>query len=245
MTRFHAASIHLLVCAVAAAGLLGLFWFVWYPAPLFTAVGGLEIFLMLLAIDVALGPLSTFVVFKAGKKSLKFDLAVIGVVQSVALAYGVYALLVGRPVYVASLGNRFAVIQANDVQDKELATAKISLPWFGPKWVGTKAPADKKERDRVLFSGLGGAADYGNFPQYHAPLETMRDQILASALPLSVLRKNNPTQNAEITAWLSERGYIDEKAVYQALVARSQYMSVILDARTAKVIGIAPFRPRP
>ena len=242
MSRFRAAAIHLGLCAVVAFALLALFWFIWYPSPLFKAVGGFEIFLMLLAIDVTLGPLLTLVVFNVGKKALKFDLAMIGLIQVAALAYGVYTLLIGRPVYVASLGNRFAVIQANEVEEKELLAAKKSLPWLGPEWVGTKEATEKSERERVLFSGLGGAG-YGNFPQHHAPLESMREEILRNAAPMSLLRKRNPKQSAEITAWLSQRGYSDDTVVYQALIARAQYMSVILDAKTAKVIGIAPFKP--
>ena len=243
MTRTRAAAIHLSMCAIVAAVLLALFWFVWYPAPLFRAIGGLEIFLMLLVIDVTLGPLLTFVVFKTGKKTLKFDLAVIGIVQVVALAYGVFTLLIGRPVYVASLGNHFAVVQANDVEEKELIVAKKSLSWFGPQWVGTKPATDEAERERVMFSGLAGAG-YGNFPQYHAPLESMRDEILKNAVPISELRKRNPAEKVEITDWLGRHGYTDEGAVYQAMAARAQHMSVILDAKTAAVIGIAPFKPR-
>ena len=243
MSRVHAATTHLAICAVVATVLVGLFWFIWYPQPLLIAVGGQQLFFLLLGVDVALGPLLTFIVFKAGKKSLKFDLTAIGVVQVIALSYGVHTRLIGRPVYIASLGNRFVVIQANEVQDQELTTAKKSLPWFGPQWVGTKEPADKSESERILFGGLGGAG-YDNFPLHHAPLESMRDEILKNAVSLSVLRKNNPTLNAEITAWLHDRGYSDEAVCYQALIARAQNMSVILDAKTAKVIGIAPFKPR-
>ena len=105
MTRFRAASTHLAISAVIGAILSALFWFVWYPSPLFKAVGGYELFLMLLVIDVILGPLLTLVVFKSGKKSLKFDLAVIALVQAAALSYGVWTLLIGRPVYVAAFGD--------------------------------------------------------------------------------------------------------------------------------------------
>ena len=198
---------------------------------------------MLLAIDVALGPLLTLVVFKVGKKTLRLDLAVIGVVQAAALAYGVYSLLIARPVYVASLGNRFAVIQANDIEDKELEAAKKSLPWFGPEWVGYKEATDKAERERILFSAFGGGG-YGNFPQHHAPIESMREETLKRALPISELRMRNPAQDTEISAWLKTRGYSDDMAVFQPLVASVQHMTVVLDAKTAKVIGIAPFKPR-
>ena len=241
MSRLRAAGIHLTICIAVAGILLALFWLVWYPAPLFRAVGGQEIFLMLLGVDVALGPLLTLVVFKSGKRTLKFDLAVIALVQVAALIYGVHTLLAGRPVYVAALGDRFDVIQANNVEPQELVTAKTTLPWLGPKWVGTRKSSDKDEHERVLFSGLGGAS-YGNFPQHHVSLESMRETILANAKPVSELRTKNLSRDSEITTWLAQRGYSDQTAVFQPLKASSERMAVILDATTATVIGIAPFK---
>ena len=242
MSRFRASLIHLVLCLTVASILFFSFWFVWYPAPLFKAAGGLEIFLMLLGIDVILGPLLTLIVFKTGKKSLKFDLAVIAAIQVAALAYGVLTLLSGRPVYVAALGHRFDLIQASEVGEEQLAPASASLPLWGPIWVGIKQATDKKERERMMFRGVAGA-DYGHYPQYHAPLETMRDEILENAKPIADLRKRNLAQDAEITDWLRQHGYSDENAVFQGLKARAQDMAVIMDAKTAKVIGIAPFKP--
>ena len=242
MTRFRASLIHLSFSFVIGFALISLFWFVWYPAPLFSAVGGLEIFLMLLGIDIVLGPLLTFVVFKPAKKSLKFDLAVIGCVQIAALIYGVFVLLSGRPVFIAAVGHKFDLIQASEIGPDQLEGSTESLPWRGPKVVGIKQATDKKERERMMFSGLAGA-DYGHYPKYHAPIDTMRDELLANAKPISVLRAKNPSRDNEITAWLSRHGRDDSSTVFQGLKARSQDMAVILDAKTAAVIGIAPFKP--
>lgn len=242
MTRLRAAFIHFSLCMLVAAMLLTLFWFVWYPAPLFKAVGGDEIFLLLLGIDVALGPLMTLIVFKAGKKSLRFDLAVIAAVQFAALAYGVHTLLAGRPVYVAALGHRFDLIQANEIEVADLVKAGKSLPWFGPEWVGTRSPADAKERESIMFSGLGGA-DAGHFPQHHRPIEDMREELLRRAEPIASLIKLNPNHAAEIGAWLAEHRRTEKDTLFQGLKARSRDMAVMLDANTAAVIGIAPFRP--
>ena len=242
MSRFRAAAIHLAICTIVGTILLGLFWFVWYPQPLFRAVGGQDIFLMLLAIDVILGPMLTLVVFKSGKKSLKSDLAIITIVQVAALIYGAWTLLAGRPVYVAALGHRFDVIQANQVEQSDLDASGKSLPSWGPQWVGIKEATDRKERERILFSALSGA-DYGQMPQYHSPLEPMRDELLQNAKPISELRKRNMMRDAEITAWLREHGKTDDNVVFQGLKARAQDMAVILDAKSAKVIGIAPFKP--
>ena len=52
----------LIVCAV---------FFVWYPFPLANAVGVTHLFLMMLIIDVIIGPVLGFIVYKEGKKSLK------------------------------------------------------------------------------------------------------------------------------------------------------------------------------
>lgn len=242
MSGIRAAAIHLTLCAIVAGVLLALFWFVWYPPPLFRAVGGQEIFLMLLGIDVVLGPLLTLVVFKTGKKTLKFDLTVIALVQVAALAYGVYTLLAARPVYLASLGDGFKLVQANEVEPQELEVAKTTLPWWGPKWVGIKRSTDKDENERVLMSGAVGGG-YAHYPQHHAPLESMREVMLAKAKPISELRRNNSSRDAEITSWLSSHGYTDQAAVFQPLRAASERMAVILDAKTAAVVGIAPFEP--
>ena len=50
-------------------------------------------------------------------------------------------------------------------------------------------------------------------------------------------------RDAEITAWLRDHGQTDRSMVFQGLKARAEDMAVILDAKTARVIGIAPFKP--
>ncbi len=242
MSRFRAASIHIAICAIVGGVVFLPFWLMWYPSPLFTALGGLEIFLLLLAVDVTLGPLLTLVVFKSGKNSLKFDLSVIGTLQVAALFYGLITLFSGRPVYVAALGHRFDVIQASEVEASELESVQKTLPLFGPTWVGIRRPDEQKERERIMFASIVGN-DYGHFPQHHQPLENMREEILKNAQKISELKKLNPGEDAAIDRWIEKRGMKPDEVVFQGLKARAKDMAVILDAKTAKVIGIAPFKP--
>ncbi len=244
MSRLHAAFVHLLICVVAGALLFAFFWFQLYPAPLFNAVGGLEIFVMLLAIDVVLGPLMTLIVWKKDWKQLRKDLAVIALVQIAALGYGVYTLWIARPVYVAALGPRFDVVHATDIDAAEIKTSGKALPLFGPEWVGIKQATDPKERERVMFASLGGV-DYGHFPQHHQPIENMRDELLKNAQPLAELKKLNPGDDGAIDRWIGRHGAKPEGVVFLGLKARTTDMAVMLDAKTAKVIGIAPFKPWP
>jgi hypothetical protein len=244
MTRIKAALLHLGICLVAGAFLFSFFWYLLYPAPTFAAAGGIEIFLLLLLVDVVIGPLLTFVVFKVGKPSLKFDLATIGLIQLVALSYGVYVLFLGRPVFIANVSVRFDLIQANEVEPVDVEKSGAKLPIIGPKFVGTIRPDDPKERERLAFAGSSGL-DYGHFPQHHQPLENMRDEILKNTQPISDLKKENPGDEEAIDRWLEQRGVKADEVIYQGLKARAKDMAVIMDAKTAKVIGIAPFKPWP
>ncbi len=242
MSRYKASAIHLAISASLAVGIFACMSALWYPKPLLDAVGGTDIFLLLLVVDVVLGPLMTLIIFDTRKKSLRFDLAVVATVQLIALSYGLFTLLQGRPVFVAALGHRFDVVQANEVAEEDIAAAHQSLPLWGPIWVGTKAPVDSKEREAALFKALAGR-DFGHTPQYHVPLQTMRDELLKWSKPIADLRARNSAKEKEISVWLSDHGRTDDGVVYQGLKARSQDMAVILDAKTAEVIGIAPFKP--
>jgi hypothetical protein len=239
MSRSRAFVFHLSISAIVGLALFFAFWFIWYPYPLAIAVGGHEIFMMLLGVDVVVGPLLTLFVFKSGKRTLKFDLAVIAVLQLSALAYGVGTLLAGRPVYIAALGHRFDLIQASDFTAEALATQNVSLPWLGPVWTGTRAPESAKERESLMFGG----DDLGNLPQYYAPMSSMRDELLKRAQAISKLKELNPGNSEEIDRWLAEHGRNEDSVRFQGLRARNLDMTVMLDAKDASIIGIAPFIP--
>ncbi len=242
MTRVRAALIHLMISAAIGGILLALLLFVWYPSPLLSATGGVDLFVLLLAIDVTLGPLLTLIVFNPAKKSLKFDLVVIAALQLAALVYGVSMLLAGRPVYLASIGNQFDVVHANDVEDIDMNAAGMTTrPLWGPIWTGTRKPTDAIGQERLSFAMVDGGLAV--LPQYYQPLENMRDEILKNAQPIADLKKFNPGEEAAIDRWIEKRGMGPDKVVFQRLKAREKDMAVILDAKTAKVIGIAPFTP--
>jgi hypothetical protein len=239
MTRTRAALTHLAICIVVALVLLSLFWWVWYPSPLFQAVGGTHIFLLLLGIDVALGPLLTLVVFNPAKKSLKFDLAVIAAVQIAALVYGVFTLLSGRPVYIVNAGYRFDVVQASEVDYTEHKKLGKTVPLWGPKWTGFEKLPIGPENDRLMFGGFS----YTGYPQVHVPIEKMRLETLLKAKGIDVLKTLNPGKEGEIDAWLTAKGLSANDVRFSPLKAPGQDMAVILDGKTAEVRGIAPFKP--
>ena len=84
MSRWRAAGIHLLVSAGVAAVVLAVMLGVWYGPTLFWAMGGAGLALILIGVHLVMGPALTLVVFRSGKRGLKFDLAAIALLQLAA-----------------------------------------------------------------------------------------------------------------------------------------------------------------
>ncbi len=246
MSRFRAALVHLAISVSLGVALFAMVWFVWYPAPTLVVIGGHSIFLLLISIDVVLGPLLTLIVFKTGKRTLKFDLTVIALLQVVAMVYGVRSLLEARPVFIAALGDKFQVVQAPEIADLNLKRAgKDRLPWFGPDLVGTAQPTEKFAAEEVAAVAQLAGGGLGHFPQFHVPYSTMREAILAKAKPVGDLRKLSPEQAGEIDRWFASRRLAESSVRYQPIQISITDYAVILDAKTAEVVGIAPFKPWP
>ena len=98
---------HLAISFFIALIVVGIIFFIWYPSPLAKAVGVTQIFLMMLMIDVIIGPLLGLMVYKEGKNTLKIDLSIIILIQLIALSYGVYSIAQGRPAWLAYNVDRF------------------------------------------------------------------------------------------------------------------------------------------
>jgi hypothetical protein len=244
MSRYRAFASHLVLSAAVGFALLALTWFVWYPAPMLTAIGGHQIFFLIVGIDVIVGPLLTLVVFKPGKRSLVFDVLVIVTLQIGALIYGVSALLEARPVYIAALGEKFQVIQAPEMSRMHFTNPDHTLPWFGPKVVGVRVPADKKARGEAS-SALEMGVGAGHFQKFHVSYADIAKEVASKASPIAKLKAHNPKDHAAIDAWLANRGLSEAEVVFQPVQISTTDYAMILARDSGSVIGIAPFRPWP
>jgi hypothetical protein len=243
--RWQAAPIHLGISAVIALFVLLAMLFVWYPQPYFVAAGGLTLLLLIIGVDVVVGPLLTLLVYdpKKGDK-LKIDLAVIVGLQLAALIYGAGVMFNARPVYLAFAGDRFELVEANAIDDADLALAAPAfrtLPLTGPKLVGTRLPSDVGAREKlgqVVF--MGGTI--GQFPQHYVAYSSVVRDVLSRAQPMSALRREHPAQAKDVDAWIAASGRPEETLRFLPLQARHGDMAVIVDA-TGKVVGMLAIDP--
>ncbi len=111
-SKFKACAVHLAISLVIFIVLLYLIVFEWYPFPFYSTDGGIQGMRLVFFIDMVLGPTLTFVVFRIGKASLKFDLAVIAIMQFLALGWGVWTIYHEHPVAVVFADDRFHPIPA-------------------------------------------------------------------------------------------------------------------------------------
>lgn len=191
MNRFKAASIHLGISLVIA--LITFLWLrlVWYPGALFMLMGGLALLIILLGVDVVIGPLITLIIFNPAKKHLKWDLACIALLQVGALSYGLYTMCMARPIWMAYAHKEFQVVSLPDVVGSPNA-AKFkglrTLPVLGPKFIGI-APDQELKGQFEVEMGMASGAKISFFPQGWKPYEQVRAEVLSAAKPLDALAK--------------------------------------------------------
>ncbi len=239
LSRWHAAGAHLLICVGIAAAVLALMLFVWYPPPLFEAMGGSGLALILIGVDVVMGPALTLVVFRSGKRGLKFDLAIIAVFQVAALGYGCHIISLARPAFVVFVKDQFQVATVVDIPPQRFEEAKYRQfrrpAWSGPQFVFGAWPTDTADRQRLLNAGLAGD-DLQNFPKFYAPYEEGRAEILAKAQPLSRLRVSEPETARVIDAWLARSGIDEESLRYLRMRTRNAWLAVLVDRSSAEPV---------
>jgi hypothetical protein len=241
--RLRAAAIHfLLSCAVAACVALVPLHF-WYPGVIGKIAGGQHLFLLILGVDVVMGPLLTLVVFNTLKprRELVRDLTVIGLLQLSALVYGLHTLYIARPVAVVHEPGRFRVVAANDVRLEELASARPEyreLSLTGPLFLGTRASSSAEERLSSLDLALKGY-DIGQRPSLWRPYSESRELVWSQALPLDELFKRYPSRATELTELLAQFQVTRQEGRYLPMVARGDW--VVLLKANGDVAGYAPF----
>ena len=247
-SRLRAAGVHLAlsVLVATAAGLL--VFALWYPYPYREISGGRELFQLVVAVDIVLGPLLTFAVFNRAKPrgELRRDLAVIVVLQLAGLAYGLWTVQVARPVHMVFEYDRFRVVHQLDIpQELERhAPAGIEVaPLGGPTLIALRPFRDAQEHYEFTVAALSGVSLSAR-PELWQPYEAGRAQIVAAAQPVAKLKSRFPQRAAEIDAILRTSGRDAAGAAYLPLVARAaDAWTVLLDAKTAQVIGYLPLDP--
>lgn len=215
---------HLVGSLVVALVCSALVFGVWYPYPYDELVGGRELFLLVISVDVVSGPLLTLIVFDRSKprRELWRDIGTVVLIQLAALGYGVASVIQARPVFLAFEGNRFRVVRVPDIEFSDIARAPEDLQRLsltGPRLIGARL-AQPTEPDFLSSIQLSMRGVHPSFrPERWVDYDSQRESVAREAKPLSELRHKHPTQNPTINEAIRRTGLSEQWLGYLPLMA--------------------------
>ena len=242
--RLGASGIHLGISLCVAVFAAALVFGLWYPYPYGEISGGRELFFLVVAVDVIMGPLITLAIFNRAKprRELLIDFTVVGLLQLAALGYGLWTVFAARPVHLVFEYSRMTVVHAIDVDADLLAKAPTSLqklPVTGPTVIALrpfKNPAEQFDATTAALKGFRLAARSDLWQAY----EPARADVLKEAKPVAELRARFSNQAAQIDRAIAATGKPVADLRYLPLLSRKTAWTVLLDTTTAEPLGYLP-----
>lgn len=242
--RIAASATHLGIslCIAAAAALL--VFGVWYPWPYREISGGRELFLIMIGVDVVLGPLITLTIFDRRKRvtELVLDLAVIGCIQLAALGYGLWTVAQARPVHLVFEFDRLRVVHAVDIPAQllpEVPAGIVAEPWRGPTLLAVRPFRNAGEQADATLQALQGV-QLAARPDLWQSYGAARDRVIAAARPAESLEHRNPALAAVVDAALRRAGRDARDTLYLPVISRRVAWTAFVDPKTAQIVGFAP-----
>jgi hypothetical protein len=213
----------------------------WYTFPYNEVSGGAELFFILVAVDVSIGPLLTAVVFSKKKPLYVFfkDVTMIATVQLAALCYGIWTLYEARPVLIAFEGDRFRIVSNADIvvstdEDRLLKSRNLSL--CGPKPIGVKL-LDGNDPDFPLSIQMAMAGLHPAFqPKRWTPYASELVNVINALKDMNTLMQKNIAKIDYINSWLIENDLSKDSVGYIPLVSNKVTDWVVVVDKKAGLI---------
>lgn len=237
MSRWKAAGIHFGLSVVIVSAVLLSLIALWYPPELWRMAKVAGLVMILASVDVTLGPLLTLAVFKHGKRGMKFDLAVIALLQIAGLVYGLSVMFQTRPVFLVAVPDRFELVFANEIEAADLklgAPGFNRLGWFAPKRAGAQIPTDPVELKARMLEVMAGKR-LERSPKYFVDYEKVAGSVLGRAR----LVDDSPETAFEksLLDAVRAKGLQPKNVVYHDLAGTRGWAGMLLDAKTGAIIG--------
>lgn len=243
-SRPRASAIHLAFSAILAAICAALVFLLWYPAPYGAMSGVSGVFLMMLGVDVVLGPLVTWVVFNPAKPRAELlrDLAVVVLVQLAALSYGMWTVFAGRPVHAVFEYDRIRMVHANEIPEEFLRQVPPGIeafPLTGPTLLALRPFKNNGEQMSAVFAALNGVQMSAR-PELWMPYSHAVPEILKAAKPLGALTAAKPAFAVPLQEALRAHHRTADNTVYLPLASRAGFGTALLDATTGEPVALLP-----
>jgi len=241
--KLKAFSIHLLLSFTLVSCLLGLVVYFWFPPDYIGISSFKDVTLLIIGIDLIIGPLLTFIVFKPNKKSLKIDLSTIVFLQLIAISYGVYALYQTHPLFVTYKQGIFNLVHANEINLDKAKYNDLKVSTFSSGNLAfTQLPKDPKERMEVMLSvDMKGEPDIDKRAEFYEPYDNHLETILKNSLDATKLfseKELDEPRKKFLTKYKEKENY-----AYFPIKGASDVAIIVLDKKTAKPVTTIASNP--
>ena len=233
------AGAHLSVSLLVAALMAFVVFKLWYPYPYDQMIGGLDLYWMVVGIDVICGPLLMAVLAspKKSRRAMWTDFTLIFTIQLTALLYGLHTVSLARPVAVMFEKDRFVVVTAAQIPEQE---ADAPLSWSGAKRVYLPEPKTTEEKNRDIDLMMKGIEANSLPSRWQADNPAVRANITAVMQPVSLLNKTYPQQQEMIAKAVSQTSLPAEQLGFLPFTNERNRDWVVLLNRNADFVGYLP-----
>lgn len=246
MSRYRASLIHLTISAILVGSVIGLIYWVWYPEPTLEVVGALPIILLLVSVDLVIGPLLTLIVYKHGKPGLKFDLSVIATLQVIALVYGSLTLYEEKPEYLVFVVDRLEFVSDEQIDLSTLQFDASQTELFAKLTpVFAKIPEDPGEYKRYMDSVMDGAPDLESRPEYWAPWSSGAADIRERVKPLQDFKTASRQEEQSVKEAIDDYAEAHPNLGVLPIGGIDRNIGMLLDRDTLEILGVLNADPWP
>ena len=247
MSRYKASLIHLLISALLVGGVIGIVYWFWYPEPTFGIVGVLPIILMLIGVDLVLGPLLTMIVYKHGKPGLKLDLSVIALVQIAALVYGAHTLYQEKPHYLVFSVDRLEFVAQSHIDPLVMRFEESQTEHFaGLVQVFARRPEDPEEYQRFFDSVIfENQPDLERRPEFWEPWADGAADIREQIKPLDAITTSSPDEQEKMQQTIKEHTGNHPNLGVLPIGSIPENVALLLDRDTLEIVDVIYANPWP
>jgi hypothetical protein len=246
VTRSRAFLIQLAASAAALAALYAIVRWVWYPGPLFALEGGRDGLLLVVLINLVLGPALTLLLYKPGKRGLWLDMTVVVLLQLGALGYGTWVLHDTRPVLLVHADDHFAPLTRTTLTEWDPDGA-VLREWerISLQRVQVDLPDDPEAYAAVLResrSRPGGL--FALFDRY-APLESAWERTLRDAVRIDLYVARKTEWGQRLDDLLAGLGRPLEALAFFPYIGRQTRAFLVFDRSSSALVGLLdiPYDP--
>jgi hypothetical protein len=244
--RLKAFGLHLLGSASALSLILGGLYLGWYHWPGWHLTDVTQVVMVMVGVDVVLGPLLTFIIARASKprRELVRDIAVIVAVQLAALIYGSMSLWNGRPLYYAYSETVLQLVQAYDIDAEQSAVGQRQNPalaphWYSlPRWIWAPLPQDSDTRQKIITSAVTGGEDVISMPQYFKPWEQGLPELRKQLKRVDDVAYFAPSEKKKLKERMQAAGFDTDQLNSIPLTGRGHPLLAVFDPASVKIAAI-------